>query len=296
MRERPAQDEIYQECVIMNYPNETETKHKVILAVAPNGSRRGKSDHPALPLTKDEILREAPLWRDGGASLLHLHIRDRDGRHSLDAEIYKEMFAGLRGVIGQDMVLQMTTESGGIFEREAQMAVVRDVRPEAVALALREIAPTDADKGEFADFLQWMDSEGIAQQIILYDRDDLNRLIAYAREGTIDGSRLSVLYVLGRYTEMQKSNPVDLLGFLGVETLPFREWMVCAFGPLESRCAALAALLGGHVRVGFENNFYLPNGETADSNAALVDATAAMLATLHVPLAKAADVRVLWRI
>ena len=280
----------------MNDKDQTKTQHKVILAVAPNGSRRGKSDHPALPLIKDEILREAPQWRDGGASVLHLHIRDRDGRHSLDTETYRDVFAALRGVVGQDMVLQMTTESGGIFERGLQMAAVRDVRPEAVSLALREIAPRDADKGEFADFLKWMDGEGIAPQIILYDHDDLNRLAGYVREGTIDGSRFSVLYVLGRYSEQQKSNPVDLLGFLGVETLPFRDWMVCAFGPHESRCAALAALLGGHVRVGFENNFYLPNGETAESNAALVNATAGMLTGLHIPLAKAADVRAIWRI
>jgi len=271
-------------------------KHKVILAVAPNGARRGKSDHPALPLTKDEILREAPAWRDAGVSLLHLHIRDSDGRHTLDPDLYKEVLGAVRDVVGRDMVLQMTTEAAGIFDRETQMAAVRAVRPEAVSIALSEILPSDAHKIEFAEFLEWMRTEGIAPQIILYDRDDLNRLIALAQEGTIDGSRTSVLYVLGRYSDGQTSNPVDLLSFLGTATLPFRDWMVCAFGPNESRCAALAALLGGHVRVGFENNFYLPDGAIAESNVALIAATSAMLGGLHVPLASAGDVRALWRI
>ncbi len=280
----------------MNDETKADNRHRVILAIAPNGSRRGKSDHPALPLTKEEILREAPDWRDAGASLLHLHIRDKDGGHSLDAETYKDIFAALRKVIGQDMVLQMTTESGGIFGREAQMAAVRAVRPDAVSLALREMAPSDAEKGEFADFLSWMHGQGIAPQIILYDHEDVARLVAFAREGTIDGDETSVLYVLGRYTTGQRSNPVDLLSFLGTELRPFRDWMVCAFGPNESRCAALAALLGGHVRVGFENNYYLPSGEIAQSNAQLIDATAEMLKGLHLSLASVSDVRALWRI
>lgn len=280
----------------MNDASHTDPDYKLVLAVAPNGSRRGKPDHPAIPLTKDEILREAPAWRDAGASVLHLHVRDDEGLHSLDAGLYKDIFAGLHHVIGKDMVIQMTTEAGGIFEREAQMAVVRNVRPEAVSLALREIAPTDAHKREFAEFLSWMQKESIAPQVILYDREDLNRLVAWANEGAIDGAQTSVLYVLGRYSEGQKSNPVDLLGFLGTEVLPFRDWMVCAFGPNEARCAALAALLGGHVRVGFENNFYLPNGNIADSNTALIDATASMLKSLHISLANPSDVRALWRI
>jgi 3-keto-5-aminohexanoate cleavage enzyme len=271
-------------------------KHKVVLAIGPNGSRRGKADHPALPVTKDEILSEAAAWRDAGASMLHLHVRDVDGKHSLDPATYRDVIATLRSTIGRDMVLQITTESGGIFGREAQMATVREVKPEAVSVALREIAPQDSQNGEFAEFIAWMLKEGIAVQIILYDRADLTRLVALARAGTIDGSQLSVLYVLGRYAEDQTSKPIELLSFLGTNGLPFRDWMVCAFGANESRCAALAALLGGHVRVGFENNLYLPDGRVAPDNTAAIHATAAMLESLHVPLATSDDLRALWRI
>lgn len=273
-----------------------QTKHKIVLAIGPNGSRRGKSDHPALPITKAEIVREAASWRDAGASMLHLHIRDAEGRHSLDPDIYKDVLSAVREVVGQDMVLQMTTEAGGIFDRETQMAAARAVRPEAISLALREIAPDQSHDGELAEFLGWMRKEGIAPQVILYDRGDLMRLVDLARQGTIDGAETSVLYVLGRYSEDQTSKPVELLSFLGVNGLPFRDWMVCAFGRDESRCAALAALLGGHVRVGFENNLHLPDGDIAPDNTAVIEATAAMLANLHVPLASAGDLRALWRI
>lgn len=280
----------------MNTEQEHVKEPKVILAVAPNGSRRMKADHARIPLTKDDILREASAWREAGASVLHLHIRDREGRHSLDADIYKDVLASVRDLLGDSVVLQMTTESGGIFGRDEQMAAVRAVRPEAVSLALRELAPGENHKGEFAAFLDWAYAENIAPQIILYDREDLDQLIGWVGDSTLDGSRLSVLYVLGRYNEGQRSNPVDLLSFLGTESLPFRDWMICAFGPHESQCAALAALLGGNVRVGFENNIYLPDGAIAPDNASLVHETASMLKTLRLPLANAEDVRTLWRI
>jgi 3-keto-5-aminohexanoate cleavage enzyme len=269
---------------------------RVILAVAPNGGRRGKTDHPAIPLTADELVAEAPLWRDAGASVLHLHVRDQHAAHSLSPDAYTHAIEKLRGVIGDSMVIQITTEAVGRFSPVEQMATVRATRPEAVSLALRELAPDDDDKKTFVDFLAWMQSEKIAAQIILYDRADTERLTQWAKEGAVDAKATSVLYVLGRYTANQTSNPVDLLSFLGVEEPPFRDWMMCAFGPNELRCAALAALLRGHVRIGFENNFYLPDGMLAARNADLVDLTASTLKALHTDLASADDVRSLWRI
>ena len=269
---------------------------KVVLAVAPTGGRRGKEDHPALPVTVEELAAEAPVWRDAGASVLHLHVRDAKGAHTLSAEAYVQAAKALRDAIGDAMVIQITTEAVGRFTPAQQMAAVRAVRPEAVSLALRELAPDDDDKKSFADFAAWMLRERIAPQIILYDRPDVDRLLRWTREGVIDPAAISVLYVLGRYTANQTSNPVDLLAFLGVEELPFRDWMMCAFGPNELRCAALAALLGGHVRVGFENNLHLGGGKLAARNADLVSQTAETLKALHMDLASDDDVRALWGI
>jgi uncharacterized protein (DUF849 family) len=269
---------------------------KVVLAVAPNGGRRGKAEHPAIPLTAEELVAEAPVWRDSGASVIHLHVRDEAGAHSLSPDLYARTTEALRSAIGDAMVIQITTEAVGRFKPQEQMETVKVVRPEAASLALRELAPTDDDQRSFIDFLAWMEAQKIAAQIILYDRHDTDRLLRWVKQGAINPNWISVLYVLGRYTANQTSNPVDLLAFLGVEEIPFRDWMMCAFGPNELRCAALAALLHGHVRVGFENNFYLPGGKLAARNADLVDLTARTLKALHMDLASAADVRSLWRI
>jgi uncharacterized protein (DUF849 family) len=269
---------------------------KTILAVAPSGARRGKSDHPGIPLTAEELAIEAPLWRESGASVIHLHVRDEEGGHTLSPAVYGHTIQRLRDAVGEGMVIQITTESAGRFTPEQQMETVRAVRPEAASLALRELAPAGGDQRTLADFLAWTAAEGIAGQLILYDRLETGRLLQWINDGDIDPAAISVLFVLGRFAANQIANPVDLLGFLGVEELPFRDWMVCAFGPNELRCAALSALLGGHVRVGFENNFHLPGGKLAARNADLVAVTARTLGALNMELATAADVRSIWRI
>src|SRR5579863_3077605 len=70
-----------------------ETRGRVIVTVAPNGGRKTKADHPALPLTADELARTAAECLERGASMIHLHVRDKDGGHSLDPEAYRSVIA-----------------------------------------------------------------------------------------------------------------------------------------------------------------------------------------------------------
>ena len=96
------------------------------------------------------------------------------------------------------------------------------------------------------------------------------RLATMLKQGLIPFDKLSVLYVLGRFALTRTALPRDLLPFLAPEAPRFQAWSVCAFGRRETACVTAAALLGGHARVGFENNLALPNGERAASNAELV--------------------------
>src|SRR5688572_33343529 len=116
----------------------------VAIAVAPNGGRRTQADHPALPLTPAELARVAAECLDVGAAMIHTHVRDRDGGHLLDAEAYRAAISAIRAEVGDDLVLQITSESLGRYRAEEQMAVVRETRPEAVSLALRELSPDAA--------------------------------------------------------------------------------------------------------------------------------------------------------
>ncbi|MCV0394805.1 MAG: 3-keto-5-aminohexanoate cleavage protein [Rhizobiaceae bacterium] len=244
----------------------------VPIAVAPNGGRRTKADHPALPMTPAELAATAADCLEAGAAMIHVHVRDRDGRHLLNAEAYRDAIKAIRAETGERMVIQITSEALGIYGAPEQMAVVRATRPRAVSLALREIAPDAAAEPAFADFLGWLKAERIAPQFILYEPAEAVRLDGLRRRGLVPFDEPPVLYVLGRYTAGQTSTPQDLLPFLAPGQPVFRRWMCCAFGHHEAACTAMAGLLGGGLRVGFENNLRLPTGETAPSNADLVRA------------------------
>jgi uncharacterized protein (DUF849 family) len=246
-----------------------------VIAVAPNGGRRSRADHPALPLTAAELAATAAACAEAGAAMIHLHVRDRDGGHLLDADAYREAIAAVRNAVGDRLVVQITSEALGVYSPGQQMDVVRAVRPEAVSLALRELAPDEASEPEFARFLGWLHDNHVMPQIILYTPEEAVRLADMQRRGLIPHEDIPVLYVLGRYTPGQVSAPADLLPFLAPDMPRFSHWSVCAFGRHEAACVTAAALLGGHARVGFENNLLLPDGATAGSNADLVAGPAA---------------------
>ena len=260
------------------------------LAVAPNGARKTKADHPALPITPAEIARCGAECLAAGAAMMHLHVRDEADGHSLDAERYKAVIAALRAEVGDRLILQITTEAVGIYRPEEQIAAVQAVKPEAASLALREFLPEGGDESAFAAFLLWLKEHEVLPQFILYDAPDLQRFQDLQARGIIPFEPAPRLYVLGRYAKDQRSSPADLLEFLAVQSGD-DPWSLCAFGPHETACAVTAAGLGGHARVGFENNLQLPDGSRAANNAALVASVAAGCAAIGRPLADADQAR-----
>lgn len=241
--------------------------------VAPNGARRDRSDHSSLPVTTEQIVETAAACFAAGANALHLHVRDGQGGHSLDAGHYNETLAELAGAVPA-LRVQITTEAAGVFDVASQLACLRGVNPEWASISVREIArdPALAPKvyGVCAD-------QGTKVQHILYDVDDVALLKAWQTEGIVQEGQSSVLFVLGRYSEGQVSDPADLRPFR--DAMPdTNDWMICAFGPQEHACLLAAAHDGGSLRVGFENSLTDSNGNTYLDNAASV---AALRATLE---------------
>jgi len=271
-----------------------DKQHRVAVAVAPNGGRRTRADHPALPLTAAEVALTARACADAGAAMIHVHVRDGQGRHLLDADAYRRATKAIREAVGDRLVIQITSESLGIYSPAEQMAVVRETRPQAVSLALSELAPDTGAETAFSEFMVWLHGERIAPQIILYSPDEAVRLAGLRRRGLLGADDVPVLFVLGRYTRGQVSTPADLLPFVAPGVPGFGHWSVCAFGRHETACVVAAGLLGGHVRVGFENNFMLPDGRLAVSNADLVAQVVQTLAACGLATADAADLAAEW--
>jgi 3-keto-5-aminohexanoate cleavage enzyme len=237
------------------------------IMVAPNGARLTRADHPALPVTIAETIETARACFDAGAGGIHAHVRDADGRHVLDAGLYRNLLDGLREAV-PGMACQITTEAVGRYSPAEQIALVRDVRPQMVSVALRELT-SEGWNAEAEAFYQWCAMRGIAVQHILYDPADLDALAAHVTGDRLPARHLQLLFVLGRYAEHQTADPADLDGFIaglarhGLEA----DWAVCAFGQTETDILARTLSLGGKVRVGFENNLINRNGTTAASNA-----------------------------
>jgi len=261
------------------------------VSVAPNGGRKTKADHPALPLGPDELARTAAECLERGASMIHLHVRDRNGGHCLDPDAYRAAIARICREVGDRLVIQITSESLGLFTPSEQRAAVLEANPEAVSLALRELAPEEADEKDFGLFLGKLKQMRIWPQVILYTADEAGRLGAMMKQGLIPFDELAVLYVLGRFTLTRTAAPGDLIPFVAPDMPRFSPWTVCAFGRREVACVTTAALLGGHVRVGFENNLTLPNGARAASNAELVGAAVGALEAVGLATGTADDLR-----
>jgi 3-keto-5-aminohexanoate cleavage enzyme len=264
------------------------------IAVAPNGARRTKADHPRLPMTAAEIARDASEALEAGAAMIHLHVRDAVGAHTLDAGLYREAVRAVEAAVGDRLVIQITTEAVGRFTPQEQIAVVDALMPESVSIALREILPEGDDEREAAALFERMEKAGTLHQIIIYEAAELARLDALARRGILPEGPLAVLAVAGRYTE-QGATPGELDAYVAAN-IARHQWMMCAFGPQETAFMARAAAAGGNARVGFENNLWLPDGTDAPSNASIVAATAAACAGSGRKLASADDLRKGWRL
>jgi len=237
--------------------------------VAPNGARKMKSDHPALPITVEETVRAAKACLKAGAGGLHAHVRDGQGKHVLDAGLYRELLKEMAAAV-PDMYVQITTEAVGIYSPEEQRALVRDVMPAAVSIALREMCP-DEETAEARSFYHWAAEAGIAVQHILYSPEDVERFLRFVGEGVVPGASAQVLFVLGRYAENQESDPEDLDPFLAeLARCPAGltlDWAICAFGHRETDCLVYAMEKGGKARIGFENGLWNRDGALATDHA-----------------------------
>jgi len=237
------------------------------IMVAPNGARRTKADHPALPVTIPEIVACAAPCHAAGADGLHAHVRDAEGGHVLDAGLYAELLAELARVVPA-MQVQVTTEAVGRYAPDEQRRLVETLRPPAVSIALREIM-AESDARITARFFHFCAEVGIAVQHILYDADEVDRLASLVRDGTVPADGLQLIHVLGRYTPGQVSSPADLAAPVArlAATGLAADWAVCAFGPAETAILAEACRLGGKARIGFENNLLNADGSVARDNA-----------------------------
>ena len=261
---------------------------------APNGARRTRDDHPAIPLTPEELATEATSLLAAGVSVLHLHVRDADGRHSIDSARYRDAIDAIRSAVGQELILQVTSEAVGQYSAGEQMAMVENLQPEAVSLALRELCPDEASEASAGLFFSSLRPGGVWPQYIVYSPDELVRFDRLRQAGLFGEERPFCLLVLGRYSAQLEGSLDELAAMRSaVDTSAF-PWAVCCFGRHENAAMLAATRADGHVRIGFENNLVMADGTPASDNSALIDQYLNSASDLGRRPATAADIREAW--
>ena len=236
------------------------------LMVAPNGARRIKKDHHAVPLTIKETVETAKACYAAGAGAIHLHVRDEQGNHVLDAGLYKEALNELENEVS-NMHIQVTSEAVGKYSPNDMRKLAYDVTPPGTSIGTAELIPSRKPEDEDIKLYKYLTEAGTKIQHILYKPEDIDLLVDLLNKSDIPIENSWCLFVIGHYTG-KISYPENIPPFLKKmeENQIKLDWSICAFGKEEISCLEKAVSLGGKIRVGLENSLFMPNGEIAPDN------------------------------
>lgn len=253
-----------------------------------------REDNPAVPYTPAEIAREAIAAVQAGASLVHLHAREADGKPSQNPARFAEAIRLIRQEV--DPIIQISTGGAVTATPDERLQPVRelDPAPEMASLTLGTVNfgsdvfwnPPDLIETFAREFLE----RGIKPELEIFEAGMMTTAQRLVKKGLLK-EPLHFDFVLGVPGALA-GTPKNL--FYLVEQLPpGATWTVAGIGAAELTLGAIAVALGGHVRVGFEDNVFYRKGELATGNAQLVERIARIARELDRPVATPDQARAL---
>jgi 3-keto-5-aminohexanoate cleavage enzyme len=283
----------------------------MIICCACNGGVQGKEANDAIPETADEIAESVGAAYDAGATMVHVHARDPidPTKSATRPEHWHEVLKKIRAR-APEIVINATTGGGPGMTMEERLSSLA-AGPEVASLNLApdmskfhlkaRNAPLshprpamDIDEcipftyGQITQFAAEMKKHGIKPELEYYHPG-----CAWVVRDLIENGLLSKTYwiqtVMGYQTSSFPTveNVLQLLKEFPDDTL----WLCSAIGPFQLPLTTLATLMGGHVRVGLEDNVYYARGQKAKSNAELVARAVRIAKELNRPLATPAQTR-----
>jgi len=257
----------------------------LIINAALTGMVPTKEDNAALPVTPDEIADDAKRCVDAGAAIVHLHARDDGGRPTYRKEVYAEIIRGVRDRCPEAIVCVST--SGRAFktldERADVLDLDGDLKPELASLTLGSLNfPRQASVNEpqmIHDLAERMSERGIIPELEVFDFG----MVDYAKFLlTRDILRQPLLFnlLLGSLGTLSAS--AVNLSTLAASLPEGSTWAGAGIGRYQFFVNSLAIAMGGHVRVGLEDNLWLDGRkERPASNVELVERLAGLAAALE---------------
>jgi uncharacterized protein (DUF849 family) len=272
-------------------------ENKTVITLAVTGSIGDKSKHPALPVTPAEIAQSALEAWSAGASVVHIHVRDPEtAEPSMSVDLYEETVQRIRE--SSDMLTNLTTGAGAriVPDNADPMGLAPETtwatpqkRTEHVVRLRPELCSLDVGSMNFGprvfanplphieEMAARIKKAGVKPELEVFDLGHVEIARSLIARGLVEGPPLFQL-CLGIQWGMPATSKNMLL--MQEALPPDAIWGGFGVGPASFTMVAQSALLGGNVRVGFEDNFYLTPGNPARSNAQLVEKTVAILRAL----------------
>lgn len=261
---------------------------KLIITAALTGNVPTKALNPNLPVTPKEIARDVRRCAEAGASVCHIHARDDRGQPTLDPAVFGAIVEEIRAV-APDVIIQLST--GGRAGKGEQRAEPVRLCPEMASFTtgstnllhmIYENAPA------FLEYLAGVFRDtGVKPEIEIFEAGMINNAL-FLQKKELLGSPLHFNFVLGAPGAMPAT--VKNLVFLSESIPPGSTWTVTGIGRAQIPMAAAGILMGGHVRVGLEDNLTLPDGSPA-ANAVLVEKVVRLAAEIGRDIASPAEAR-----
>lgn len=284
---------------------------KTFLTCAVTGNLVKPEMTPYLPITPEQIANECLAAEAAGAAAVHIHVRDPvTGKPSMDIELYRDVVDRIRAR-SPELIINLTTGPGGRFVPGVEdpkiygpgttllppLERVRHVellKPDICTLDLNTMnsgpdvvinTPTNVRR-----MAQAMRNAGVKPELEIFDSGDLNLALDLIRDGTLDGPGLYT-FVLGVKYGFA-ATPETVL-YARNMLPPGALWTAFGIGRTEFPMVAQAWLMGGHVRVGMEDNIYMSHGVLAKSNAELVQRAVEIVRNLGGEIADPREARAL---
>lgn len=265
--------------------------NKVIITIAPTGNVPTKAMNPNLPVTPQEIAEDIyQCWREG-ASVAHIHARDKEGKPTSDVKVFQEILALLAAKKDCDIIIQLSTggRAGNDYIERGQMLCLG---AEMASLTTGSSNfPTKANLNDF-ETIYYLANEMkkylLKPEIEIFDAAMLENAIYLADKGIID-FQLQINLVLGVSGSLS-ATPKNL--FFLYESLPKKEitWTITAIGKEHVALSTMGLALGGNVRVGLEDNIYYSKGVLA-TNLTLVKRVKNIIQAMGKEVATADEAR-----
>ena len=271
---------------------------KLIISTAVCGSVPSKKQNPNVPYTPMEIANQAlGSWR-AGAAIAHIHVRDpTTGIPSSELKLFSEVVKRIRGE--SDLLINLTTSGFNIDGPDVGEKRLEplELRPELCSL---DVGSLNFRDGIFMNPSDWVEKAasrmkeiGIKPEIEIFDIGHMHQASHLIEQGIIAdppwiqlclGIRWGIEGSLRALCDLHARLPKDV------------HWSALAPGALQLPITTHALLMGGHVRVGFEDNIYLSRGKLAESNSQFVERTVQIASQLQREIATCDDTRNLLKI